>query len=212
MKGDHESNDVGEKVRTSVAQGPMAKSVLEVAHKVCLAPEMMYLNDRIEKDEIRRCNFQQTKYNLTRNRNPLLGEETYRSDHMKERLIRGVDEGRPKYIPYVQTYIFPKKSPQLERLRPVTPEPIADVLLEQLDRRMLLEKKRLIEADMQILEHKMGRETLRNKSLVTLETYTPPAQKPRLARGTLHLSGMGFTSHVTEECMVKAREALRKQL
>ena len=59
---------------------------------------------------------------------------------------------------------------------------------------------------------KMGRETTREKALVELQPCSVPKQAQRLPRGTLHLAGMGFTSHVTEECMTKAREAYRKQL
>ena len=59
---------------------------------------------------------------------------------------------------------------------------------------------------------KMGRETTRTKALEEVRKYSIPKQAPRLPRGTLHLAGMGFSSHVTEECMIKAREAYRKQL
>ena len=62
------------------------------------------------------------------------------------------------------------------------------------------------------MQMKMGRETTRSKSLVKLQPCSIAKQEPRLPRGTLHLAGMGFTSHVTEECMVKAREAQRRQL
>ena len=53
---------------TPAEKAALAKKNLRVigGHKICLAQEMMYLNDRIAKDEIRRCNFEDTKMSLTR--------------------------------------------------------------------------------------------------------------------------------------------------
>ena len=87
---------------------------------------------------------------IHRNRNPLLAEDTYRDNEQRDSLIRA--DHRP-YIPFVQTYIFPKPPKKLVETKPTTPVPIiADKLLDQLDYRLLLEKKRLIKYDMQQLE------------------------------------------------------------
>ena len=82
----------------------------------------------------------------------MVGEETYRGDEKGEPLIR--ENYRPEHIPFVQTYVFPKQKVQTTEVqRPKTPPvPIADQLLEQLDHRVLLEKKRLIQNDMQHLQ------------------------------------------------------------
>ena len=87
---------------------------------------------------------------IHRSRNPLLAEDTYRGHEQRDSLIKA--DHRPEYIPFVQTYIFPKKTKKLVETKPITPVPIADKLLDQLDYRLLLEKKRLIKYDMQQLE------------------------------------------------------------
>ena len=68
MYGGEDAGDAKVKPMTLAEKAALAKKNLRVigGHKIALAPEMMYLNDRIAKDEIRRCNFQVEKYNLTR--------------------------------------------------------------------------------------------------------------------------------------------------
>ena len=89
-----------------------------------------------------------------RGRNPVLGEETYRDDEKGEPLIQ--ENYRPEHIPFVQTYIFPRQAKRSIEIKPTTPVPVADILLEQLDHRMLLEKRRLIQSDMQQLQVKFA--------------------------------------------------------
>ena len=85
-----------------------------------------------------------------RGRNPVLAEDTYRGEERGEPLIQ--ENHRPKYVPFVQTYIFPEKKQSSTEIKHLTPIPVADQLLDQLDQRMLLEKKRLIENDMRQLQ------------------------------------------------------------
>ena len=74
MYKDEEAREEKVKPMTLAEKAALAKKNLRVVggHKIALAPEMMYLNDRIAKDEVRRCNFQESKYNLTRFMNTLL--------------------------------------------------------------------------------------------------------------------------------------------
>ena len=64
----YEEQENKKKHITLAEKAAIAKKNLRAigGHKIALAPEMMYLNDRISKDEIRRCNFQELKYKLTR--------------------------------------------------------------------------------------------------------------------------------------------------
>jgi hypothetical protein len=163
---------------------PKKKSISK-GHINFTAAESGYFNEMISKEEKTRWDFSMNKLYLSRPRDPTVAEKTSRSDY-------------EYYLP------LPKKGdmgdlPDLAQPYSKLEDP--DVLSEQRRIEALKKRKALLTQELHELKVTMGDKKTVEWAVQSFKKPELPKPKPRGIRYTLQMSGEGFNSSATPECI-----------